>query len=101
MKKILVIIATLGMIAGSALAHNPHALTKMGTVKAVQQDHLVLTMSDGDEETVLLSAKTAYFHADNHAAKKSEIGKGMRVVVKMTSDGKSAATVTMSAPKKK
>ena len=101
MKRLLALVASLAFVATSASAHNPHAATKMGTVKSVQQNRLILTMSDGDQETVSLSLKTTYFHADDHAAQASELTPGMRVVVKMTSDGKTAASVKMSAPKKK
>ena len=101
MKRLLALVASLALVATSAFAHNPHAATKMGTVKQVQPNHLILTMSDGDQETVSLSPKTTYFHADDHAAKASELTPGMRVVVKMSSDGKTAASVKMSAPKKK
>ncbi len=45
--------------------------------------------------------KTAWLHSDGHAAKQSELAVGSRVVVKMNVDGKTAASVTMTAPKKK
>jgi uncharacterized GH25 family protein len=102
MKKLFVMIALFAIIATSAFAHNVHALTKMGIVKIVHGDDLTLTMSDGDLEKVELSNKTSYIHADNHSATKAELAVGMRVVVKMTPDGKTAASVKMSAaPKKK
>lgn len=101
MKRLLALVASLALVATSAFAHNPHAATKMGTVKSVQSNRLILTMSDGDQETVSLSPNTTYFHADDHAARAAELAAGMRVVVKMTKDGKTAASVKMSAPKKK
>ena len=101
MKKLFVLIALFSILTTTASAHNVHALTKMGTVKVVQGATLTLTMPDGDLEKVTLSSKTAYLHADNHPASKAELAPGMRVVVKMTSDGKTVASVTMSAAKKK
>lgn len=101
MKKQLVTLASVLVLSTAAFAHNVHAMTKMGTVKRVQEKSIVLIMSDGDLESVSLSPKTAFLHSDDHAAKKSELAAGMRIVVKMTSDGKSAATVKMSAARRK
>ena len=100
MKRLFVVLASL-VVTLSAFAHDVHAHTKMGTVKVVQEDRLVLVMSDGDLETVPLSPATAFLHADDHPATRSELEAGMRVVVKMTSDGKTAASVKMGAPKTK
>ena len=101
MKRLAVITVLLGIIAANAFAHNTHALTKMGTVKMVQGNALTLKMSDGDLEKVTLSDKTTYVHADDHPATRVELAAGMRVVVKMTADGKSVASVKMSPGTKK
>jgi len=102
MKKLLIMIALFAVVATSSFAHNVHAQTKMGTVKMIHGDDLTLTMSDGDLEKVELSNTTSYTHADNRAATRRELAVGIRVVVKMSADGKTVASVKMSAaPKKK
>lgn len=102
MKNLCASIAVVLLIATSALAHAGHAHTYLGTVTMLHGDSaFMMKTTDGKEITVPTSRKTAYIRADNHAAKKSELAVGMRVVVKMSKDGKTAASVKMSAPKKK
>ena len=88
-------------IAASAFAHAGHVHTYMGTVTMMQGDNsFMMKTSSGKDITVLTSPKTSYLHSDNHVAKKSELAVGMRVVVKMSTDGKTATSVKMRAPKK-
>ncbi len=88
------------LIAASAFAHAGHVHTYMGTVTMMQGDSFTIKTTSGKDITVLMSPKTTYRHSDNHAAQRSELAVGMRVVVKMSTDGKTATSVKMSAPKK-
>ena len=100
-KRILARVAAI-LIATSAFAHAGHAHTYMGTVTMMHGDSaFMIKTTDGKDVTVQTSPATMYMHADDRAAKRSELGVGMRVVVKMSKDGKTAESVKMSAPKKK
>jgi hypothetical protein len=73
----------------------------MGTVTMIHgEDAFMMKTTDGKELTIYTTPKTAYTNAYNRAAKKSELVVGTRVVVKMSTDGKTATSVKMSAPKK-
>lgn len=86
----------------SALAHAGHIHTYMGSVTMLHGDNaFMMKTTDGKDLTIETSAQTTWLHADNHAAKRSDLVVGQRVVVKMMLDGKTAASVTMSAPAKK
>ena len=90
------------LAATSAFAHAGHIHTYMGSVTMLHGDNaFMMKTTDGKDLTIETSAQTAWLHADNHAAKRSELVVGQRVVVKMMLDGKTAASVTMSAPAKK
>src|SRR6266852_1387156 len=100
MKRLMAV--ALFLVAASAFAHAGHVHTYMGTVTMLHGDNsFMMKTTAGKDVTVLTSPKTAYLHSDNHVAKKSELAVGMRVVVKMSTDGKTAVSVKMSAPKKK
>ena len=101
MKKTLAVLALVTLAATSAMAHAGHIHTYMGTVTMLHGgDAFMIKTTDGKDLTIKTSSKTTYFHADDHAAKPSELAVGERVVVKMNVDGKTAATVKMSPAKK-
>jgi hypothetical protein len=84
-----------------AFAHAGEVHTYMGTVTKLEADgSFTMEKTDGKTITVLTSKATTYLHADNHAADASELKVGSRVVVKMSTDGKTATRVQMSAPPK-
>ena len=102
MKKFFTISLLLLLEVTSAFAHAGHIHTYMGSVTMLHGDiAFMIKTTDGKNLTILTSAKTTWLHSDDHAATKSELAVGQRVVVKMMTDGKTAATVKMSAPAKK
>jgi hypothetical protein len=101
MKKLVAVSLFLLLAASSAFAHAGHIHTYMGSVTMLHGDNaFMMKTTDGKDLTIQTSAKTTWLHAGSHAAKQSELAVGQRVVVKMMIDGKTAASVTMSAPKK-
>ena len=96
MKKTLAILA-LFLFAAAALAHAGHVHTYMGTVSMVHDDgSFMMTTKEGTSLTVATAAATTWTHADGTTAKRADLAEGMRVVVKMALDGKTAASVKMS-----
>lgn len=90
------------LVAVSAFAHAGHAHTYMGSITMLHGDNaFMMKTTDGKEVTIQTSPKTAFTDTDNHPANPSELAVGQRVVVKMMTDGKTAVSVKMSAPKKK
>jgi len=102
MKKVVAVSLFLLLSVTSAFAHAGHIHTYMGSVTMLHGDNaFMMKTTDGKDLTIQTSPKTTWLHSDDHAAKKSELAVGQRVVVKMMTDGKTAATVKMSAPAKK
>lgn len=86
----------------SAFAHAGEVHTYMGSVTMVHSDtEFMMKTTGGKDMTVQTTPTTSWLHADGHAAKRSELAVGSRVVVKMNKDGKTAASVKLSAPAKK
>ena len=101
MKKLLVFSLFLLLVAGAAFAHAGHVHTYMGTVTMLHgKTMFMMKTTDGKELTVATDSKTAWQHADGHAARQSELAVGSRVVVKMSVDDKTAASIKLSAPGK-
>ena len=103
MKKTTVAIAVLLFATASAFAHAGHAHTYMGKVTMIHSaSEFMIKTTEGNDVTIKTTSNTKFLHADNHVAKVSELAIGNRVVVKMNTDGKTAASVKMSAstPKK-
>jgi hypothetical protein len=85
------------LFAAAAFGHAGHVHTFMGTVSAVRHDgSFAMKTTDGKEITVATNASTAWLHADGKTATHADLATGMRVVVKTTLDGKTAASVKMS-----
>ncbi len=102
MKKQFAISLFLLLAVTSAFAHAGHAHTYMGSVTMLHGDNaFMMKTADGKDLTIETSPNTTWLHSDNHPANKSELAVGTPVVVKMSTDGKTAASVKMSAPKKK
>ena len=100
MKRQFALLVGIALFATSVFAHGGHAHTYMGTVTMVHgTDQFMIKTADGKDVTITTSPKTQFLHSDNHAATRSELTVGSRVVVKMNTDGKTAATVKMSAGK--
>jgi hypothetical protein len=89
------------LAATNVLAHAGHVHTYMGIVSMLHSDtQFVMKTSDGKDLTIDTTPNTSWLDANGHAAKKSALAVGSRVVVKMNTDGKTAASVTMAAPPK-
>ena len=101
MKKSMSLALVLLLAAAAAFAHAGHAHTYMGSVTMLHDDgSFMMRVTDGKEITVLTSSDTAYTNGDGQAAKRSDLVVGMRVVVKMATDGKTAASVKMGSAQK-
>jgi hypothetical protein len=101
MKRFTAISFLLLLAAGSAYAHAGHAHTYMGSVTMLHSDtEFMMKTTDGKDVTISTTSKTTWLRADGRNANKRGLAVGTRVVVKMNSDGKTAASVTTSAPKK-
>ena len=102
MKKLVAISLFLLLASTSAFAHAGEVHTYMGSVTMVHSDtEFMMKTTAGKAVTVQTTPATTWLHADGHAAKRSELAVGSRVVVKMNKDGKTAASVKLSAPAKK
>jgi hypothetical protein len=100
LKKTFASFVLLFLVAASAFAHAGEVHTYMGTVTTLHGGEFMMKTKEGKEITVETTKSTKFLHADNHPAKLSELAVGSRVVVRMSKDGKTAASVKMSAPKK-
>ena len=87
-------------VANLAFGHAGEVHSYMGTITRLSDGSFTMKTTAGKELTVLTSKQTTYTHADNHAAERSELAVGMRVVVKMSKDGKTAINVKMRPVKK-
>jgi hypothetical protein len=99
MKKLFAISLFLLPAVTSAFAHAGHIHSYMGSVTMLHGDNaFMMKTTDGKELTIQTSPKTTWLHSDDRAAKQSDLAVGTRVVVKMMTDGKTAASVKMSVP---
>ncbi len=97
MKNTLIALSLLLLLAASAFAHAGHVHTYMGTVTMLHDDQsFMMKTTDGKDITIQTSPATTYAHADGTAATRADLAAGVRVVVKMALDGKTAASVTMA-----
>lgn len=102
MKKLFAMSLFILLTVTSAFAHAGHNHTYMGSVTMLHGDNaFMMKTAEGKDLTIETSATTVWLHSDDHAAKQSELAVGQRIVVKMSTDGKTAASVKMSAPAKK
>lgn len=86
----------------SIFAHAGEVHTYMGSVTMLHSDtEFMMKTTAGKDVTVQTTTATKWLHADGHAGKSTELAVGSRVVVKMNKDGKTAASVKLSAPAKK
>ena len=95
-KSIATLLILIVVAAAPAFAHAGHMHTYLGTVAKVARASFVLKTTDGKDVTIQISPKTAWAYADGHAAKATALTAGERVVVKMLTDGRTAASVKMA-----
>ncbi len=81
----------------AAFAHGGKSHRLMGTVKALHENHLTVTTTDGKEATVHLAADTKY-ERDGKAVDRSALTAGTRVSIRLDEDDKIALEVKIGAP---
>ncbi len=92
----LILISILALaIATTALAHGGHKHQFLGTVKALHENHLVVTATDNAEVTFTLTDATLYTKGTS-AATKGDLRAGVRVSVYVENDGKTAKTIKIA-----
>ena len=75
-------LALIGLVVvrAAALAHEGHHHRAMGTVKLIHEERLVLALSEGKEQTFVLSEATKYLRG-SAATTKGDVAAGERAVV--------------------
>jgi hypothetical protein len=101
MKRLLVLLLTLGVFAGVAYAHNGMQHV-MGTVRSITDTTITVQATDGTTQTVFVSAETKYSKSDQPATLK-DIKVGDHIVIHATKKGDQlkAAEVKVGAMKMK
>jgi hypothetical protein len=96
MKKTIVTLF-LFLFAAAAFAHAGHHHV-FGSVKQVTADALLVHTREGADATISLTKATVYKRGDADATR-ADLVPGVRVVIDMTTDGKSAEIVKIGAGK--
>ncbi len=98
----LALFSLLLLAASSAFAHAGEVHSYMGTVTMLHDDgSFMMKTTAGKEIAVATSATTTYKHADGKPAKHTDLAVDTRVVVTMSTDGKTATSIKLGAPAKK
>jgi hypothetical protein len=95
MRKTLALSLLLLLASVNLLAHAGEVHTYMGTIAKLGNGTFVMQATTGHDVDVALSAATTFAHADGRPATAADLAAGMRVVVKMSKDGKTALSVRM------
>ena len=96
-----VLYTLLMLLALNAFGHAGEVHHTMGTDTALHDDgSFILEKTDGKTMRVDVSASTAYLHANGKAATRAELAAGKRVVVTISTDGKTATTIKLAAARK-
>lgn len=85
------------LLATAAFAHAGHHHV-FGTVKQLTGDALLVHTREGTDATIALTKATVYKRGDADA-KRADLVPGARVVIDMTTDGKSAEIVKIGTGK--
>ena len=93
MKRLLALVLTLGLLASAAYAHNG-MIHVMGTVSAVTDTSITVTMTDGKSQAVALNGDTKYAKMDTAIALK-DIKVGDHVVIHATKKGNQLVAATV------
>ena len=86
-KRLLALSLSIFMSAVVLFAHGD-ATHVMGTVTAIQGDHVTVKLQDGKTQMVMFDKTTKYLTAAEKAAKKSDVKVGTRVVIDAKMDEK-------------
>ncbi len=99
MKRILLLILTLGLFAGAAYAHNGMEHV-MGTVTAVSDTSISVKATSGTIQNVILTSQTKYLRGD-HPVTLKNIQTGDRIVIHATKKADQLMAVEAKAGEKK
>ena len=86
-KKTLALSITMILMSALMLFAHGDAEHVMGTISAIQGDHVTVKLQDGKTQTVMLARDTKYFNGDKKA-KKEDVKIGARVVIDAKMDTK-------------
>lgn len=82
-----------------AFAHAGEVHSYMGTISMLHEDgSFNLKKTDGTTIHVQVAETTKYLRSDDRPATAKDLQAGLRVVVKMAADAKTALSVKMAAP---
>lgn len=99
MRKI-VLVSLLLLVALNAFGHAGEVHKYMGTVASMNDDgSFLLKKTDGATMRVEVSNKTVYVFSNGSAATRAEIAAGKRVVVTISTDGKTASEIKFAVKK--
>ncbi|HEX2061815.1 MAG TPA: hypothetical protein VHK90_13835 [Thermoanaerobaculia bacterium] len=88
------------LVALNAFGHAGEVHKYMGTVASVNGDGtFVLKKTDGTSLRVEVSSRTAFVFANGSAAPRAELAAGKRVVVTISTDGRTASEIKFAAKK--
>jgi hypothetical protein len=86
-KKLLACSLTILIAAAVVFAHGD-ATHIMGTVSAIQGDHVTVKLQDGKAQMVMFDKSTKYLDAQKKPAKKEDVKVGTKVVIDAKMDEK-------------
>ena len=95
-----IVVPLLLLLALNAFGHAGEVHKYMGTVSAVSDSGFTLAKTDGASMEVAVSSATVFQQANGTAATRAELAAGKRVVVTISTDGKTASLVRIAPPKK-
>ena len=79
-KKLMACVLTV-LLSGSALFAHGDATHVMGTVAAIDGDHVTVKLQDGKTQMVMVDKATKYLTAADKSAKRADMKVGSRVVI--------------------
>lgn len=89
------------IVSTLALAHAGEVHSYMGTIATIHEDgSFILKKTDGKTLHVQVGKTTKYLHSDDQPATAKDLEPGLRVVVKMSKDARTALSVKMAAARK-
>jgi hypothetical protein len=96
----LVLVSLLILVALNAFGHAGEVHKYMGTISALSEGGFTLAKTDGASIEVAVSSATVFQQANGSAATRAELTAGRRVVVTISTDGKTASLVRIAPAKK-
>jgi len=99
LKRTAVISVVLALVASFAMAHSGHEKKILGTVKALHENELTVTATDGDVVTVTLADTTKIFKGDAEGTR-DDLVEGTRVMIEMDDHGKAVESIRVGVKPK-